>query len=55
MTDTQWEEIEAMVKYMVDNPGSVDRMMPHLRRAVEQMPRRWNWWWSWGKKVGEKL
>jgi len=61
MRDSQWREIEAIVKHIVsraqEDPSEVERLMPHLRRVVEQMPtRRWNWWWgSWGKKGGEKL
>ena len=44
MRDSQWGEIEAIVKYMCsraqEDPAEVERLMPHLRRVVEKMPRR---------------
>jgi len=44
MTDAQWNEIEAMVKYMINQPAAAERMLPHMRRIIERMPRRcWPW------------
>jgi hypothetical protein len=44
MTDNQWSEVEALVRYMVGQPAAAERMMPHLRQTVERMPRRcWPW------------
>ena len=44
MRDSQWREIEAIVKHIVsraqEDPTEVERLMPHLRRVVERMPTR---------------
>ncbi len=44
MTELQWSEIEATIKYMIGRPADVERMLPHLRRIVERMPKRCSWW-----------